>query len=298
MTQRPHARGGLGAARDPLTRFRTGLAITAALAVAATAPGGAQTGSTAPERVAWPLVDFVVLGDSTHGVQLIVSPNLHSMQGRERQDAMTLTLEPRGTRRWAPSVAHLVDSVARLEPRDRTPFVTVQLAANLGKGGLTVSLNGRGPRDTPFLIAVAEAPDQTKGWTIYASAPNIRDLLTAIDATAQTSAFDSGPPGPGGETVYVACQLDKPPRLRDGEHPFYPLDAQSRRQEGRVLAQFIIDSSGAARPGSFRALLSDGDTFAAAVRTGVLRARFVPGMARGRAVSTLVWQWFAFRLRS
>lgn len=294
MTPAFQVRGGVGTGGDPGTRYRTGLAIAAALAFAT--PGHAQTGSTTPKRVAWPLFDFVVLGDSTHGVQLIASPNLHSVQGREHQGAMTFTLEPRATRRWAPGVVNLVDSVARLEPRDRTPFVTVALSANLGKAGLTVSLTGRGPRDAPFLFSVGESLDQTKGWTINASATNIRDLLTAIDAIAQTSLFDSGPPAPGRDAVYVACQLDKPPQLRDGEHPFYPSDAESRRQEGRVLAEFIIDSSGAARPASFRALLSDGDGFAAAVRTGVLRARFVPGMARGRAVSTLVWQWFTFRV--
>ena len=75
---------------------------------------------------------------------------------------------------------------------------------------------------------------------------------------------------------------------------FYPMGALSGGQEGRVLAEFVIDSSGKARPGSFRALLSDGGSFSDAVR--VMHARFVPGKAHEQAVSTLVWQWFAFRI--
>lgn len=255
----------------------------------------AQTRGGAPERVAWPLVDFVVLGDSTHGIQLIASPNLNSVQGRQHIENMTLTLEPIATRRWAASVMHVVDSVARLKREDRNPFLTVPLQANLGRAGLTVSLNGQGSRDSPFLFAVAGSPG--KGWSAYASVADIRELLTAIDATAQGSAFDSVPSATDSDLVFLACQLDQEPKPRDREILHYPLSAESRRQQGRVLAQFIIDSSGVTRPESFRLLLSDGDAFSDAVRGTVLHTAFVPGRRQGHAVSTLVWQWFAFRMR-
>ncbi len=280
----------------PLHRHRSDAIILAFLVVALTTPCDAQTGNTVPERIAWPLVDFVVLGDSAHGVQLIAAPNLHTVQGQGQHDNMTLTLEPQATRRWAASVAHLVDSVARLEPNDRSPFVTVPLVANLGKAELIVSLDGRGRREAPFLFVVAESVGKRKGWNVQASAQDIRDLLTVIDATAQTSVFDTAPHRADGEGVYLACQLDHPPRLRDGERVFYPMGALSGGQEGRVLAEFVIDSSGKARPGSFRALLSDGGSFSDAVRDAVMHARFVPGKAHEQAVSTLVWQWFAFRI--
>jgi TonB family protein len=191
------------------------------------------------------------------------------------------------------AVALLLDSVSQLGRWDRTAFVTVPLMANLGQTRLKVGMSSQRPQDAPFDLTIGDSLDQN-GWSVSASARHLRELLTVIDATAQTSVFDSLPRAT--DVVYVVCQLDRPPRRRDGATPRYPMEAEQSGREGRVLAEFVVDSSGVVRSETFRTLLSDGQEFSQAVRKAVLRAAFVPGTAKGHAVSTLVWQWFAFRM--
>lgn len=256
-----------------------------------------QTMARDPVRVAWPLVDFVVFGDSSRGVHLLASPNLQAVQGHDQTTMTDLILEPAAAERWAAGVATLIDSVTRLPAQDRAPFVTVPLEANFGRARLVLSFDGKGPSSQPFLLGVFDSPS-SKGWSVYASAREIKDLLTNLDAAAQASALDSSPAARPAGWAYLASQLDRGPRPRN------PRDIDLRfpggpaliKKEGRVLAEFVVDSTGHVRPESFHTLLSDGTDFTNAARDAVVRTAFVPGERQGHSVNTLVWQWFVFHV--
>src|SRR5262245_55995334 len=95
--------------------------------------GGAQSSSRF-SRVAWTLADFIVLGDTAYGVQLLASPNLKSEQGRGRHMSTSLSVDPGVAHKWASGVSHIVDSVSNLSRGERKVFETVPLATNLGQG--------------------------------------------------------------------------------------------------------------------------------------------------------------------
>ena len=78
--------------------------------------------------------------------------------------------------------------------------------------------------------------------------------------------------------------------------PRYPSMLQSAGVDGSVRAQFVVDTLGRVEPGSFRALESTHDLFAAAVREALGRARFSPAETGGRKVRQLVEQTFTFSI--
>ena len=126
------------------------------LIVALTTSAVAQ-GSSPLRRVAWSLADFVILGDTTYGVQLLASPNLKSEQGRGRNMTTSLSLDPGIAHHWASGVSRIVDSVAHLSRAERKPFETVPLATNLGQGRILVAFDGKGSESAPFVFVVSSA---------------------------------------------------------------------------------------------------------------------------------------------
>ncbi len=246
-------------------------------------------------RVKWRLMDFAVLGDSIHGTQIVASPNFRSVQGREGAPFLTLALEPDTARWWATGVGAVVDSVAAVPRQERKPFRTIPLPANRGRGRLVVSMNPKAPRATPFTLLL-EDTSTSKGWTVQASREDLRALLAALDKIARVSLLDSTSREVN-RTPYLECELNEPPRPPARFRVTYPLSALLDRKEGRVLARFVIDSAGAVMVDSLRILLSDARVFADLVRGALPKAVFVPGRREGRPVSTLVWQWFEFRIR-
>jgi protein TonB len=64
----------------------------------------------------------------------------------------------------------------------------------------------------------------------------------------------------------------------------YPRELEAQGVEGGVLAQFVIDTTGRVRPGSFRVLRLTRAEFAAAVAAALPRMRFLPAERDGRKV--------------
>jgi hypothetical protein len=97
--------------------------------------------------------------------------------------------------------------------------------------------------------------------------------------------------------VFSELQVQKPVIPLPGNMgPRYPADLKERNVEGQVLAQFVVDTTGHVRPGSFRALRWDEIGFVEAVRQAVYFMRFRPAEIGGRKVPQLVQQPFNFRL--
>jgi hypothetical protein len=265
---------------------------------------GAQVPGEPPRRVAWPLIDFVVVGDSTHGVQLLASPNLASQQGRERDrsQSMIITLAPEPTRRWAAGVAAMLDSVATVPRRKRKPFVTLALTGNFGHAHLRFIMAAKAGGPTPFELEVYDSSmvgdsARTVAWSVPTSGRDLISLLTALDAVSERSALDSASRPSRSAQVYQVGQVDRRPKLIGAPRLEYPVGALERHREGRVWMAFVIDTAGAVQSGTVRVIMSDGEEFTKAALASLARSRFAPGIRHGSPVSTFVWMPFAFSIR-
>ena len=113
---------------------------------------------------------------------------------------------------------------------------------------------------------------------------------------APSSTRTGTPNAPGGPPM-LETQVEQPVIAIPGTAtPRYPSMLQSAGLEGDVRAQFVVDTLGRVEQGSFRALESTHDLFAAAVREALARARFSPAKAGGQKVRQLVEQTFTFRI--
>ena len=80
------------------------------------------------------------------------------------------------------------------------------------------------------------------------------------------------------------------------QRPKYPHHADFLRAEGEVTAQFLIDTTGRARPESLLIIRATHPLFSISVRDALPAMRFVPAMRNGKKVDTLVTQTFNFRI--
>lgn len=93
-----------------------------------------------------------------------------------------------------------------------------------------------------------------------------------------------------GLRLYTADQVDQPafPDTAEPVSPIYPDSLLRRGLEGRVLAEFVVDSAGKAEMETFGVVFSTDRLFTDAVRRAVARARFVPAVMDGKAVRQLM----------
>lgn len=253
-----------------------------------------------PLHVAWPLIDFLVLGDSGHGVQLLAAPNLQTQQGRDQLQFVSIMLSPASTRLWSMGVGALIDSVDKVPPAQRAAFVTLALTGNRRRAWLRISLGDSTTPATPYDVEVFDStgfahPAGPVTWTVPASASQVMSLLTTLDAVAEQSALDSTPGAGNAPVTYPVIQLDQWPTLKQQPDIPYPQTALENRRDGRVWVQFVVDTSGTVRP-EVRILMSDGEEFTQAVLAAVPTLRYTPGMRRGRPVTSLVHAPFLFNL--
>ena len=82
------------------------------------------------------------------------------------------------------------------------------------------------------------------------------------------------------------------PVMADSESvaPRYPDILKSAGVEGKVIAQFVVDTSGRAVLSSLRVLMASHDLFASAVRSALPSMRFIPARIGGKRVEQVV-QW-------
>jgi protein TonB len=76
--------------------------------------------------------------------------------------------------------------------------------------------------------------------------------------------------------------------------PVYPPMLRSANVEGEVLAQFVVDTTGAVDMTTFRILKSTHDLFTSAVKALLPNLRFSPAEVGGRRVRQLVQMPFQF----
>lgn len=79
--------------------------------------------------------------------------------------------------------------------------------------------------------------------------------------------------------------------------PKYPKSLKDAKVEGTVLAQFVVDTTGAPEPSTFKVLKSSNPLFDEAVRDALAQMQFIPAMVGGRPVKQLLQQPFLFSLK-
>lgn len=89
--------------------------------------------------------------------------------------------------------------------------------------------------------------------------------------------------------VFTAAQVDSAASLVDGAlAPEYPIPLYRERRGGRVLTEFVVDTSGAVIAGTIGVIASAHPLFSLSVREALLRAQFTPARRQGALVRQLV----------
>lgn len=96
--------------------------------------------------------------------------------------------------------------------------------------------------------------------------------------------------------LYTADQVDVPaaPDTANPVTPIYPDSLLRAGVEGRVLVEFVVDTTGVPDPETFGVVLTTDRLFTEAVRRAVLATRFTPAVRGGSRVRQLVQMPFRF----
>jgi protein TonB len=169
------------------------------------------------------------------------------------------------------------------------------------------------PEPAPPPPDVVAAPPPPKGFQVLTAPIDIPDKIPDVDLSkAVTNEEDfsgkgvaggvakgvvGGTPQPA-DQPYFEFQVEKPVLPREGNPtPKFPEILRSANVTGEVVAQFVVDTTGRAQMGTFKALSSSHELFTAAVRNVLPSMRFYPAETGGRKVRQLVQQAFKFSLQ-
>lgn len=160
---------------------------------------------------------------------------------------------------------------------------------------------------------VVVKPPPPKGFQTLTAPINIPTKIPDVDLTkAVTNEADFSGKGVEGGVAsgveggkgpvdtnqpYFQFQVEKPVlAYENNPRPRYPSMLESAHVEGRVLAQFVVDTTGHAEMDSFKALSSSNELFTSAVKAVLPRMRFYPAEVGGRKVRQLVQMPFVFNV--
>ncbi len=169
------------------------------------------------------------------------------------------------------------------------------------------------PEEAPPPPDVAAPPPIAKGFQVLAAPVNIPDVIPEIDLSKKLTNEDdfSGKGVAGGiasgvvggqvinaDQTYFDFQVEKPVSSAPGTgQPRYPDILRSAGVEGKVTAQFEVDTTGRVLISTFRVISTDHALFESAVRAALPLMRFIPAEIGGRKVKQLVQQPFVFAIQ-
>jgi protein TonB len=160
---------------------------------------------------------------------------------------------------------------------------------------------------------IVVAPPPPKGFQVLTAPIEIPDVIPDIDLSKKVTdeadfsgkgvAGGSSKGVEGGKAVvqsdqpYFEFQVEKPVVPAPGSiSPRYPDMLRQAGVEGEVLAQFVVDTTGRAEPGSLKILKSSHDMFIQSVKNALPQMKFIPAEVGGRKVKQLVQQPFTFSI--
>lgn len=96
--------------------------------------------------------------------------------------------------------------------------------------------------------------------------------------------------------TYFEFQVEKQAAVNGAIRPTYPSVLQSQGVEGKVSAQFVVDTTGRAEMNSWKVLETSNELFSQAAKDAIRNARFLPAEVGGRKVRQLVQQTIGFTI--
>jgi protein TonB len=99
------------------------------------------------------------------------------------------------------------------------------------------------------------------------------------------------------DSVFTMLEVERIAERYEGSAaPIYPPKLSALGKEGRVVATFVVDTTGRVEMTSVQVVASDDPEFSESVRTALGEMQFRPATRGGRPVRQLVEQRFNFRI--
>ena len=151
------------------------------------------------------------------------------------------------------------------------------------------------PPETPPPDAIVSANPPPKGFQTVVA---VQDIPTEIPPVNLNERFDPkdftgtgvqggvavgvvGGSGPVTGETFLEAQVDDPPQLISAGPRRYPPVLERAGVGGRVVAQFVIDTTGHPESAGFRILTSTNPAFNEPAREMIMKSVFRPGKVRG-----------------
>jgi len=253
----------------------------------------AQVRSLWPEvhRVRWPLLDIVLVPDSS-SVWFLAGPNAGTTQWGRGTNLADFGIDPVLALQWVTVARRLKPPLPGRSLPDSAARVTPPLRARNGPGFVLLGTNTEKPSaDRSFILLVSDSGSRTH-WKAFASAAQVDTLLTALEVTAISGQAEAS----GWNDL--ACQdPDTPVRIVSQPVPPYPSRLAHGGAVGRVWMTYVVGADGRPEPESFSALLSDDSLFTWSALDALRRSRFKPARTDGQPVRQRVFQAVVFRQR-
>jgi TonB family protein len=247
-------------------------------------------------QLAWPLVDVLLLEDSTYGFTLLISPNLDAKPTPGTRDEW-LALDPVLVIQWLHFARAVLDSARSGSIADRSLHGTLPLPAAAGRDSLYVIYDPRARRERRYSVALLGPPPH--GMRVFTTPSELDRLVYALDSVATVNARRPRPTALQAlpdNTRIVPASVQTSPALLWAPAPVYPPAARTAGRQGRVFLKFVLDTTGRVDLATLKVLLSDGADFEASARAVLARAEYRPARIYGQAVRVVIQQAFTFRM--
>ncbi len=261
------------------------------------AAGEAQVARTEVRHVRWPLLDMVLLSDSSAGIWLMVAPNPATTAWDAGTPLVSLGIDPVLALQWVTVARALRQTDTLRRPSSAAMRLTPPLSAKRGQQFLVLAKSARqAGADEPFILVVSDSSSHTH-WKTFASPAQVDTLLAALESTAMSSrtrsSLGDSTTAPGVDDGAV----DTPVSIISMHRPVYPGALAGNRRIGRVWMEYTVGVDGRAEERSFRPLLSDDSLFTRAAVRALLRAKYSPARLHGKPIRQRVFQVITFRVR-
>ncbi|MGA2383348.1 MAG: M56 family metallopeptidase [Gemmatimonadales bacterium] len=174
---------------------------------------------------------------------------------------------------------------AMTSPTLKRRLVRTALATGLGALAVAAACMTPKPAPAPAPQAAPAPTQQPAAGPAPQAAPAPTQQRAAAPAPESASAARPIPPG-----VYREADVTVRPERIGGPAPRYPDSLRTAGVGGRVLVEFIVDTTGHVDPGSVRIVSSTHPGFEAPTREAIVASTFRPGLVQGRAVPVLITQ--------
>lgn len=257
-------------------------------------------------RIRWPLIDWVVRGDSGRPLMFVMSTNLLGRSDPSARSPDWVLFDPRVALQWTAALRHRVNPP---QPSSGSPVTPLgpTLWGLAGDRFLAVAVNPGANASEQFLVLLTDTTGK-RGYRVAASLRDLHALLDGVDAISAwvVNPDSAAPPRREGESPSCPAEaqhLDQPPldvepEYLGGRPPVYPPREREAELSGRVLLEVLVDSLGRVDHSATCVILTDGAAFTESALAMIRYARFKPGERAGQPVTALGIMPVEYRIRS